>query len=94
MLQLKPKQEFYTADTDGKEHGLVVACVKDYPLGPCVTLLRRMPDGKMGMGLQLPVADLQAELEDDLCGRFWDTPTAEQKKLVGKIPAEMNAYFN
>lgn len=92
-MQLKPKQEFYTADKDGKEIGLVVVKVIDYPDGPCVTMLKRTAEGRMSPGFQLPVAYLQTELEDDLCGRFWETPMAEQKKLVGKLPAEMNAYF-
>lgn len=90
---MKPKTEFYTTTSAGEEALIVVKTVP-YPIGPVLTLLRRGVDGRMMGGLQMPLSDLENELQDELCGSLYKEPMAEQKKLVGKVPAEMNAYFN
>ena len=87
------KTEFYTTTPAGEEALIVVKTVQ-YPVGPALTLLRRGVDGRMTGGLQMLLSDLENELEDELCGSLYREPVAAQKKLVGKVPAEMNAYFN
>lgn len=88
-MKLTPKQEFYTKDL-----ALIVVKLVAYPAGQAVTFLKRGPDGKMAGGFQMLVSELEKELADDLCGEISTEPSGKQQGLVGKIPAEMNAYFN